>query len=81
MDFVFNEIQAIKNQKTKKVIALILSRTIRSCRATTHADLGTLKEPVTATYYCKKNIEKYVNLFFLFQVGGNDILKIQLKIV
>jgi len=34
---------------------LILSRTIRSCRATTHADLGTLKEPVTETYYCKKH--------------------------
>ena len=55
MDFVFNEIKAIKNQETKKILALILSRTIRSCRATTHADLGTLKEPVTATYYCKKH--------------------------
>ena len=34
---------------------LILSRTIRSCRATTHADLGTLREPVTTTYYCRKH--------------------------
>jgi len=32
-----------------------LSRTVRSCRATTHADLATLKEPVTTTYYCKKH--------------------------
>ena len=55
IDFVFNEIKAIRNQETKKILALILSRTIRSCRATTHADLGTLKEPVTATYYCKKH--------------------------
>ena len=36
-------------------MAIILSRTIRSCRATTHADLATLKEPVTTTYYCKKH--------------------------
>ncbi len=55
IDFVFNEIKAIKNQGTKKLLALVLSRTIRSCRATTHADLGTLKEPVTKTYYCKKH--------------------------
>ena len=32
-----------------------MSRTVRSCRATTHADLATLKEPVTTTYYCKKH--------------------------
>ena len=28
---------------------------MRSCRATTHADLATLKEPVTQTYYCRKH--------------------------
>ena len=28
---------------------------MRSCRATTHSDLATLIEPVTATYYCKKH--------------------------
>ncbi len=55
IDFIFNEIKSIKNQDTKKVLHLILTRTIRSCRATTHADLGTLKYPVTATYYCKKH--------------------------
>ncbi len=32
-----------------------MSRTIRSCRATTHADLATIYEPVTATYYCSKH--------------------------
>jgi len=37
------------------MLAIILSRTIRSCRATTHADLATLKQPVTKTYYCKKH--------------------------
>ncbi len=55
IDFVFNEVKSIENKETKKLLALALSRTIRSCRATTHADLGTLKEPVTTTYYCKKH--------------------------
>ncbi len=53
--FVFNEIKKIKNADTKKIISIILSRTIRSCRATTHADLATLVEPITATYYCAKH--------------------------
>jgi len=55
MDFLFNEIKKIENPEIKKVSAAIFSRTVRSCRATTHADLATLKEPVTATYYCKKH--------------------------
>ncbi|MCF6149203.1 MAG: site-specific DNA-methyltransferase [Candidatus Kuenenia sp.] len=55
IEFVFNEIKKIKNIDTKKIISVILSRTIRSCRATTHADLATLIEPVTATYYCAKH--------------------------
>ena len=55
IQFVFDEIKKIKNSDTKKIMAVILSRTIRSCRATTHADLATLKEPVTATYYCAKH--------------------------
>jgi hypothetical protein len=55
IDFVFNEIKKIDDKNVKKILAIILSRTIRSCRATTHADLGTLKEPVTTTYYCKKH--------------------------
>ncbi|MDR1876658.1 MAG: site-specific DNA-methyltransferase, partial [Flavobacteriaceae bacterium] len=55
IDFVFNEIKKIKNIDTKKIVSMILSRTIRSCRATTHADLATLVEPVTTTYYCKKH--------------------------
>lgn len=53
--FVFNEIKKVKNADTKKIISIILSRTIRSCRATTHSDLATLKEPITTTYYCAKH--------------------------
>jgi hypothetical protein len=55
IQFVFDEIKKIKNLKTKKIISIILSRTIRSCRATTHADLATLLDPITATYYCSKH--------------------------
>jgi len=55
IDFVFEEIKKIKNIDTKKIISIILSRTIRSCRATTHADLATLLEPITTTYYCSKH--------------------------
>ena len=54
-DFLFQELKRIQDAGVKKVLAIILSRTVRSCRATTHADLATLKEPVTTTYYCKKH--------------------------
>ena len=55
IDFVFNELKKVVNKDIKKILAIIFSRTVRSCRATTHADLATLKEPVTTTYYCKKH--------------------------
>lgn len=55
IDFVFELIKKIKNPDTKKIASVILSRTIRSCRATTHSDLATLIEPVTTTYYCSKH--------------------------
>ncbi len=55
IEFVFNEIKKITNLRTKKIVSVILSRTIRSCRATTHADLATLVEPITTTYYCSKH--------------------------
>jgi len=55
IDLLFKEVKTIDNQDVKKVLAIILSRTVRSCRATTHADLATLKGSVTTTYYCKKH--------------------------
>jgi len=55
IDFIFSQVKLIKNPKTKKIVSIILSRTIRSCRATTHADLGTLFEPISRTYYCRKH--------------------------
>ena len=55
IDHVFKTIKQEKDIKTRKILALILSRTIRSCRATTHSDLATLKEPQLTTYYCYKH--------------------------
>lgn len=55
IDFAFEQIKKIKSEKNKRVLAVILSRTIRSCRATTHSDLATLKEPQITTYYCWKH--------------------------
>lgn len=55
IDFVFDEIKKIDDIQIKKIATIVLSRTIRSCRATTHADLATLLEPVTSTYYCSKH--------------------------
>ena len=55
IDFVSCAIEKIESQEMRDVLTVILSRTIRSCRATTHADLATLVEPVTTTYYCAKH--------------------------
>ena len=52
---VFQTVKQEKDVKIRKILALILSRTIRSCRATTHSDLATLKEPQLTTYYCYKH--------------------------
>jgi len=66
IDFVFGLIKKIKNKNTKKIASIILSRTIRSCRATTHSDLATLIEPITATYYCSKHGKICKPLFSIF---------------
>ena len=55
IDFVHGLIRRIEDSSIQSALMLILSRTIRSCRATTHADLGTLRKPVTTTYYCRKH--------------------------
>jgi len=78
IDFVFKQIKSIKNPETKKILALVLSRTVRSCRATTHADLATLKEPVTTTYYCKKHGKICKPLFSIlswWQRYGQDTIE------
>jgi hypothetical protein len=55
LEFVNCLIQKNKDSKIRNVLAVVLSRTMRSCRATTHSDLATLKEPVITPYYCAKH--------------------------
>lgn len=55
IDLVLGKLKEFDNNDVKKILSIMLSRTVRSCRATTHADLATLKKPVTSTYYCKKH--------------------------
>ncbi len=63
IDFIFKQIKSIEDLKAKRILTVILSRTIRSCRATTHSDLGTLLNPVSTTYYCKKHCKICKPLF------------------
>lgn len=55
INLVFEQIKQVEDITTKKLLSVILSRTIRSCRATKHADLATLIEPINYTYYCSKH--------------------------
>jgi hypothetical protein len=55
--FLAQEIKKIDNEDVRNVLMVILSRIARSCRATTHSDLATLKEPVIFPYYCKKHMK------------------------
>lgn len=77
IDFVFQQIKKIKDEKNKRVLAVILSRTIRSCRATTHSDLATLKEPQIGTYYCwkhKKICKPIFSIKYWFNQYASDTL-------
>lgn len=67
IDLVFNEIMKVDDEAAKKILVIILSRTIRSCRATTHADLATLVEPITSTYYCSKHGKMCKPLFSILK--------------
>lgn len=77
IDFAFEQIKKVENEKNKRVLAVILSRTIRSCRATTHSDLATLKEPQVTTYYCwkhKKICKPLFSIKYWFTRYANDTI-------
>lgn len=62
----------------RDVLRLILSRTARSSRATTHSDLATLVKPVTETYYCGKHSKICKPLFSMlgwWKRYSNDTIK------
>ncbi|MDR3049775.1 MAG: site-specific DNA-methyltransferase [Elusimicrobiota bacterium] len=78
INFVFKEIKSIKDANAKNILGLILSRTMRSCRATTHADLATLIEPVSRTYYCSKHGKVCKPIFSImkwWQTYSRDTIK------
>jgi len=53
--YYVKHLEEIKDENLKNVLRIILSRTARSCRATKHSDLATLKEPQIGPYYCRKH--------------------------
>ncbi len=67
-----------KNSVIGNYLCLILSRTARSCRATTHYDLATLIRPQFETYYCTKHSKICKPLFSCLKWWrrySNDTLK------
>lgn len=55
VEYLTERMQPYREKKLWNILGVILSRTVRSSRATGHADLGTLKTPVHAPYYCRKH--------------------------
>lgn len=77
IDFAFEQLKKVKDEKIKRILAIVLSRTIRSCRATTHSDLATLKEPQITTYYCfkhKKVCKPLFSIKYWFIRYANDTI-------
>ncbi|WP_461831365.1 DNA methyltransferase [Aquifex sp.] len=75
---ILDFINKIYDEKIKKVLMIILSRTIRSVRATTHMDLDRLKEPQYTPYYCYKHFKICKPVFSLiptFKKYVKDTLK------
>lgn len=48
-------ISQVADKHIRDMLSLVLCRTVRSCRSTTHSDLATLKDAVTTPYYCRKH--------------------------
>lgn len=67
LNFMNDLIKNIDDENIKNIIMVILSRTMRSCRATTHSDLGTLLNPVVTTYYCRKHYKICKPLFSIIK--------------
>lgn len=73
-----NVIDQCQDSAIRDYLRLILSRTARSCRATTHYDLATLIEPQSKTYYCQKHSKICKPLFSCLKwwnTYSNDTIK------
>lgn len=55
IEFVRDLVKQVQDASIRDTLTVVFSRTTRSCRATTHFDLATLKEPISSTYYCHKH--------------------------
>ncbi|MFH1608237.1 MAG: DNA methyltransferase [archaeon] len=53
--YYIKSLDNFEDENIKNALRIILSRTARSCRATRHSDLATLKEPQIGPYYCRKH--------------------------
>jgi len=76
--FILDLINEEKNETIKKTLMVILSRSIRSVRATTHMDLDRLKQPQYTTYYCYKHFKICKPVFStipMFKKYANDTIK------
>ena len=65
LELLSSHIRKIADSEVRETLRVILSRTIRSARATTHLDLATLKKPMRSTYYCRKHLKICKPLFTL----------------
>ena len=76
--YILNLIKEEKDEAIKKTLMIILSRSIRSVRATTHMDLDRLKQPQYTTYYCYKHFKICKPVFSIipmFKKYANDTIK------
>lgn len=75
---ILDYILQIDDEAIKKTLEVILSRTMRSVRATTHMDLDRLKEPQLTPYFCYKHFKICIPPFSLvsyFKKYSNDTIK------
>lgn len=71
-------VQNVEDERVKKTLMVILSRTLRSVRATTHMDLDRLKAPQYTPYYCYKHSKICKPVFSLiptFKKYAKDTVK------
>jgi hypothetical protein len=55
MKCYLDQISLENDPETRDVMRIVLSRAVRSCRATKHIDLATLITPQSEPYYCRKH--------------------------
>ncbi|RUM44475.1 MAG: site-specific DNA-methyltransferase, partial [Desulfurobacterium sp.] len=77
-EIVLSRIETVKDETLRKTLMVILSRSVRSARATTHMDLDRLKKPQYTPYYCYKHFKICKPVFRLlpiFQKYAKDTLR------